>query len=475
MARAGSRSLAVLVTLSLAMCAGIGLITAGCAATTAAHRARDAEHQQDYDRAVVEYTKAVRLHPDDTNARVGLERAKLRAAEDHFQRGRRLAATGKYNQALVEYELAAEMNPTSGDLDTELRATRNKLRSKVAVAREGKTELQTLIERTRDLPPPGLDLPPNVKMPASLTFRDARSRDVFTAIARFAGISLIFDPTFREAPITVDLRNATLDDALSAVAGTTRSFFRVTAPKTVAVIPDTPAKRREYEEVVVRTFYLSNADLKETMDLLRLVLDARRISPTTATNALTIQDTPEHIAAAARVLSAIDKARPEVLIDVELLEVDRTRLQEYGLQIASPGSPGINGSASINPSGQNQTLNLQTLRNLSQSDILLASLPALYYRLLKTDTNTRTLANPQLRTSEGTPAQARFGERVPVPVTTFAPIATGGTPQQPITSYNYENIGVNIDITPRTHHDDEVTLAFNAAPTSVYGLGFAWP
>src|SRR3989454_703087 len=250
MARAGSRSLAVLVTLSLAMCAGIGLITAGCAATTAAHRARDAEHQQDYDRAVVEYTKAVRLHPDDTNARVGLERAKLRAAEDHFQRGRRLAATGKYNQALVEYELAAEMNPTSGDLDTELRATRNKLRAKIAVAREGKTELQTLIERARDLPPPGLDLPPNVKMPASLTFREASSRDVFTAIARFAGISLIFDPAFREASITVDLRNATLDDALNAVAGTTRTFFRVTAPKTVAVIPDTPAKRREYEEVV---------------------------------------------------------------------------------------------------------------------------------------------------------------------------------------------------------------------------------
>ena len=91
-------------------------------------------------------------------------------------------------------------------------------------------------------------------------------------------------------------------------------------------MPDTPAKRREYEEEVVRTFYLSNADLKETMDLLRLVLDARRISPTTATNALTVKDTPERVAAAARVISAIDKARPEVIIDVELLEVDRTRL-----------------------------------------------------------------------------------------------------------------------------------------------------
>jgi general secretion pathway protein D len=205
------------------------------------------------------------------------------------------------------------------------------------------------------------------------------------------------------------------------------------------------------------------------MDLLRLVLDARRISPTTANNALTIKDTPERIAAAARVLSAIDKARPELLIDVELLEVDRTRLQEYGLQLASPGSPGLNGSATTDAA---RSLTLQSIRNLSQSDVLLANLPGLYYRLLKTDSNTRTLANPQLRTSEGTSAQARFGERVPVPVTTFAPIATGGTPQQPITSYNYENIGVNIDITPRTHHDDDVTLALKIAVTSISGTGF---
>ena len=221
----------------------------------------------------------------------------------------------------------------------------------------------------------------------------------------------------------------------------------------------------------MRTFYLSNADLKEAMDLLRLVIDLRRIAPTTATNALTIKDSPERIAAAARVLSAIDKAKPEVIIDVELLEVDRTKLLEYGLQLASPGSPGLNGSVSIN-TGPTQTLTLQALRNLTQSDILLAGLPALYYRLLKTDTNTRTLANPQLRTSEGSPATARFGDKVPVPVTQFAPIATGGTPQQPITSFQYETIGVNIDITPRTHHNDDVSLALKIAVTSISGTGF---
>jgi len=453
--------------LALAAC----LMAAGCATSGARRRGQDAELRQDYDRAVAEYTRLLRLKPGDANARLALDRARLRAAGDHFERGRRFAAVGKYEEALVEYQLASEMNPTSGVIEDSLRSTRNQLRAKVAVAREGKTELQTLIDRTRDLPPPGLDLPANIKLPTSVVFRDASSRDVFLYIARFADLSLAFDPTFREMPVTVDLRNATLEDALNAACASTRTFFRVTAPRTITVVPDTAAKRREYEEEIVRTFYLSNADLKEAMDLLRLVIDLRRIAPTTATNALTIKDSPERIAAAARVLTAIDKAKPEVIIDVELLEVDRTKLLEYGLQIASPGSPGLDGSVSVN-SGTAQTLTLQALRNLTQSDILAAGLPALYYRLLKTDSNTRTLANPQLRTSEGSPATARFGDKVPVPVTTFAPIATGGTPQQPITSFQYETIGVNIEITPRTHHNDDVSLLLKIGVTSISGKGF---
>ena len=456
-----------------AVLAVVCLFAGGCAATGALNRGRSAELRQDYDIAVVEYTKALRLRPNDSDARLALDRAKIRAAQDHFMRGRRLAATGKLDRALLEFELASELNPSGGDIDDELRSTRNKLRAQIAVAREGKTELQTIIDRSRDLPPPGMDLPAGVRMPASLTFRDASSRDVFMTIARFANISLIFDTAFREAPVSVDLRNASLEDALSTVAGATRTFFRVTAPKTIVVIPDTPAKRREYEEEIVRTFYLSNADLKETMDLLRMVLDARRISPTTATNALTIKDTPERIAAAARVVSAIDKARPEVIIDVELLEVDRTRLQEYGLQFASPGNPptGINGTVSI-PTDATGTISLGALKNLTSSDLLFSGLPTLYYRLLKSDTNTRILANPQLRTADGMPAHAGFGQQVPVPVTTFAPIATGGQPQQPITSFNYQNIGVNIDITPRTHHDDDVSLALKIGVTSISGSGF---
>ena len=253
------------------------------------------------------------------------------------------------------------------------------------------------------------------------------------------------------------------------MTASTHTFYRVTAPRTITIVPDTPAKRREYEESVVRTFYLSNADIKEVIDLLRVVVDVRQISPITATNAISIKDTPERIAAAARLIAAIDKARPEVVIDVELLEVDRTRLREYGLQIAS--SPGSDRASTARSTSTATTSRSRTCANLTQADVLLAGLPGIYYRLLKNDTNTRTLANPQLRTSEGLAAQARFGEEVPVPVTTFAPIAAGGINQQPITSFNYRNIGVNIDITPRMHHDDEVSLALKVSLSSISGNG----
>jgi general secretion pathway protein D len=436
---------------------------------------QSAEQRDDFDRAVVEYTKVVRKQPDNRAAQQALERAKLRAALDHFARGRRLSAVGRLEQALVELQTAAELNPGSQDIVNELDTVRAQLKNKIAVSRDGKTELESLIDRTRNLPPPGLDLPPDAKLPSTLTFRDAPSRDVFTALARFANVNIQFDPQYRDQPVTIDLRDTSLESALQSLSVATRSFYRVTGPRFITVVPDTAAKRQEYEEEVVRTFPLSNADLKETVDLLRIVIDARRLAPVTGTNTIAIKDTPARVAAAGRLIAAIDKARPEVIIDVELLEVDRTKLKDYGVQFASPipatgtqGPTGINTSADVNRG----TLTLNDLMNLTSSDIVLTNVPALFFRLLKQDTNTRILANPQLRTSEGMPAQARFGERVPVPVTTFSPIATGGVAQQPITSFNYENIGVNIDITPRTHHDDDVSLALKVAVSAISGVGF---
>ena len=446
------------------------VILAGCASTSSGglHTGEQAERAQDYDRAVAEYTKILRERPDDVEVRMALDRVKLRGSQEHFARGRQFASTERYLDALGEFQVASELNPTDAQVSAALKDTRDKLRTRLAVTRGGKTELQTLMDRTRDQPPEGLELPADVKFPDSLVFSNASSRMVFTTIGRFAAVNLVFDPTFREQPISLDLRGSSFKDALASLTASTQTFYRVTAPGTITIIPDNAAKRREYEETIVQVFHLSNADIKEVIDLLRIVIDVRSISPMTATNSLALKDTRERVTAAGRLIAAIDKARPEVVIDVELLEVDRTRLREFGLQIASPGSPGINGSADVNREG----LTLENLRNLTASDVLMAGVPGVYYRLLKNDVNTRVMANPQLRVSEGVAAQAKFGERVPVPVTTFAPIATGGINQQIIASYVYENIGVNIDITPRTHHDDDVSLALKISLSSISGEGF---
>jgi len=446
------------------------IAVAACATSSALRNGQKAEIAADFDRAVIEYTRAAQEKPNDREVTLALDRAKLRAAEMHFSRGRRLAATGKLDEALNELQIAYELNPTSGDIQAELRRTRAAVRNKIAISADGKTQLESLVDRTRDEEPEGLSLPKDVKLPPSFVFREASSRDIIVTLARYGNLNVVFDPAFREAPVTTELRNVTLEDALTSITSSTRTFYKVTAPRTITIVPDTPAKRREYEDEVVRTFFLSNADLKETIDLLRIVVDLRRIAGLPATNAITIKDSPDRVAAASRILAAIDKARPEVVIDVELLEVDRKRMHDLGLQIASPGAPptGIDGSIDANRQG----LTLDDLRHLTAADIFVTGVPGIYYRLIKTDQSTRTLANPQLRTAEGIAAQARFGERVPVPVTTFAPIATGGVPQQPVTSFNYENIGVNIDITPRMHHNDDVSLALKVEVSAVSGVGF---
>src|ERR1044071_10209250 len=321
---------------SSVLAVSLALVAAGCV-TTGIRAGQLAEQGQDYDKAVVEYTKVLKEHPDNREARLSLDRAKLRAALEHYNRGLRLRNGGRLDEALVELQIASELNPANGDVEDALASVRAQLRTKVAVNREGKTQLETLIDRSRELPPLGIDLPADAKMPASIAFGpNASARDVYTALGRFANVNVVFDPTYRDQPVTIDLRNSTLEAALQAVAASTRNFYRVTAQRTITIVPDTPAKRREYEEEIVRTFFLSNADLKETMDLLRVVIDIRRVATSAATNSITIKDTPERIAAAARVITAVDKARPEVVIDVELLEVDRTRLREYGLQLASP-------------------------------------------------------------------------------------------------------------------------------------------
>jgi general secretion pathway protein D len=440
------------------------VVAAACATSSAFRSGENAERLQDYDRAVLEYQRALREAPDDVQYRRALERARLRASTDHMNMARRYAGRGQYDEALHEYHLALELNPAAPGVAEEMKD--------VEVTRErGRVSLEEAKVRARERTLPGLDLGPDAQQPLGLVFRGASLREAYLALARAAGINVTFDPSFQDTSVTLDLQDVGFDQALGALSAAGRTFTRVVDAKMLNVVPDTPAKRREFEQQVVKTLFLSNADLKDTIDLLRVVLGARRIAAVPGTNALTINDTPDKVAAAERIVSIVDKRRAEVVVEVSILEVDRNRLKEYGIYLTSGlDAQGIEGIASgifpdpsiKNPSGG----------AYDSSNLVVTSLPGAVLRLLETDSSTRLLANPQLRISDGQTAQARFGDQVPVPVTTFAAIATGGIAQQPITSFEYKNVGVNIDMTPRVHHDGEVTLLLKLDISAVGAPGY---
>jgi general secretion pathway protein D len=439
-------------------------VAAGCATSGAFRAGENAERLQDYDRAVLEYQKAVKDAPDNVQYRRALQRARLRAANDHANMGRRLAGRGLFNEAMNEYRLALELDPNAPGVAEAMRGAE-------AERQRGRASLEDAKARARERALPGLDLGPEAQQPLGLVFRNASLREAYLALGRAAGINVTFDPSFQDATVSLDLKDVGFEQALNALDAAGRTFHRVVDAKVLNVVPDTATKRREFEQQVVKTLFLSNADLKETIDLLRVVLGARRVAPVPGANALTINDTPDKVAAAERIVEIVDKRRAEVVVEVQILEVSRNKLKEYGIYLTSGlDSQGIEGIASgIFP---DPTITNPSEGPYDRDNLVVTSLPGAMVRLLETDTSTRLLANPQLRVSEGETAQARFGDQVPVPVTTFTAIATGGINQQPITSFEYKNVGVNIDITPRAHHDGEVSLQLKLEISAVGADGY---
>lgn len=434
----------------------------GCAGSNYQKDAAQAEKAGRYDQAVALYTQALVDHPGDAHIQQNLDRAKLRASSAHALEAVRRLQLADLIGARDELEIALTLNPTDTQLVAQLRRVEETLAERGEEAE--RHSLAALKRQVSDAPFGSLQIAPGAVAPAGFVFQNAGLRDVLLSLGVLAGVNVVFDSDFRDQTVTIDLQDATFEEAFRSLCTTTQNFYRVEGGNMLTIIPDTQAKRREYEQQVTRTFYLSTADLKETIDLLRIVLGARRIAPHTANNALTIVDTPEQVKAAERIINSIDKGRGEVVVEVEVLEVDRTRMDEYGIQFRSAAEEG-GIRTGVFPRDT-------TSSPYSASNLAVVGLPGAVLSLLRADSDTRVLANPHLRAVDGETAQAEFGERVPVPITTFTPIATGGVPQQPVTTFQYENIGVNIVVTPRLHHDNQVSIALEVRLSTISGTGY---
>ena len=437
----------------------------GCAGSSYLQDAEKAEKLSRYDQAVALYTQALTEKPDDRHIQQDLDRAKLRASAAHALKAARRMQVGDLAGAEEEYAVALTLNPTDELIAKRLREL------EVTIAERGEAaerrSLAALKKQVENAPFGGLQVAPGAAAPAEFVFQNANLRDVLLSLGTLAGVNVVFDSDFRDETISIDLKDATFEEAFRSLCTTTQNFYRVEGGNMLTIVPDTQAKRREYEQQVTRTFYLSTADLKETIDLLRIVLGARRIAPHTANNSLTIVDTPERVKAAERIIDSVDKSRAEVIVEVEVLEVDRRRMDEYGIQLRSAAEEG-GIRAGIFPL-DTITADQSPYR---ASNLTVVGLPGAVLSLLRADSDTRVLASPKLRAVDGETAQAEFGERVPVPITTFTPIATGGVPQQPVTTFQYENIGVNILVTPRVHHNNQVSIALEVRLSTISGTGF---
>ncbi len=450
---------------------GLGLVAilllAACSGYRSARQVKIAEQEGDWDQAVLQYLELVDQHPNNVSYQTGLIRAKLKASQMHFDRGKQLAEAGALDRALEEYRQAVQLDPSNQYARVEL----EKLMEQIAVIERGDGPRQSLDEmkaRTKGAraQPPVLD--PRSAEPISLSFpRPVSVRDIYSALGKAFGINILFDPKLRDQDVAIELESVNAQDALEILMRTANHFYKVLDEHSIIVVEDTPQNRRAYEDLVIQTFFLSNAEVKDVMTMLRSLVGAKNIAANDQLNAIVLRDSADKVKVAETIISTNDKSRGEVVVDVELLEIDTKRLQELGLLLSD-----YQITQFLDPSlqvGDTGGYRVSDLEFINQGDWLV-TIPSFTYDFMKQRTEAQLLASPQVRISDGEKALVHIGDQVPIPVTTFNSANTIGGNIVPITSFQYQDIGIRLDLEPRIHHNKEITLKLKVEVSAITGF-----
>ena len=457
------RAMAALATLALA------LAVPGCAGSRALQEARREEAREHWDLAVLAWEQAVANEPTVTELRVGLYRAKMKAAQIHYERGRIHRNSGQLDIALAELEQSIALDPTSDAAQVELKRTKADIEVR---AREnaGGTPVEKAKARARGARGAPPMLVPSSTKPIDVTFPpDTNIKKIYAALGAAAGINVIYDPQLKDDRFSLDLRGMTFQKALETTLRQAGHFYKVIDEHTILIAQDTQQNRKEYEDLVIRTFFLSNGDVKDVSQMVRSILDLRRLAVIPQLNAVVIRDTADKVAVAERLIEVNDKAKSEVVVDVELLQINTEQLIDLGARysrtVTATVVPGA-GSGATTPA---TSLPWNALKALGINDFMF-SVPAITFSFIKDNTDAELLAKPQLRIAEGEKAQLVIGDRVPIPVTTInTQQAVGGTGVIPITSFQYQDVGIKIDMEPRVHHNKEVSLKLTIEVSQITG------
>jgi general secretion pathway protein D len=453
-----------------ALCVCLALLAAGCPkGQTEYSQGRKAETISDYDAALTYYQKALKADPNNANLKIKVNQIRFEASNFHIKQGLEMRKKGDLQGALAEFQRAGVVDPSSPVAEQELRRTAAMISDKNRDA-----------DAAAEVPPdpnaqPLASMPPEIKPLSRAPINLKMSNDaklVFDTVAKLAGLTVIYDPDFPARRITTELNNVTLEQALDIVSLESKAFWKPVTENIIFVIPDQPQKRRDYEEQVVKTFYLANTvqpqDLTEIVTGLRQLLDLKRIHQLNSQNAIIVRDTPDKLLLAEKMIGDIDKAKPEVVVQVEVLQARTDRLRDLGILPIQSASVTINPNASTTTpttgttttTATNNTVTFNQLRHLNGNSYAV-TVPSITANAILTDTFTKIIQNPEIRSIDGQPAKLRVGDKIPVATGSFqAGVGVGATGVNPLvnTQFQYLEVGVNVDITPRVHPNHEVSL-----------------
>jgi len=430
-----------------------------------------------YDDSVKSLEEAVRRSPNNLKYRSLLERAKLAASQKHFTQAQMFIAKKDYQNALNELQITLLFDPSNQFAQDTLQ---NLLKTVAEEEKKARAQLITIedMKKKADEESRGPMIDPASNIPLVLKFNNATLKTILDAISKASGINFVYDEKAElSKKISVDFAKINMEQALDYIMQQTKHFYKVLDPHTLIIVPDNKQKRGEYEEQVMRTFYLSNADAKEVFQLLRSIIQGKKMAMNKDLNSITIKDTPETVALCERIITANDKSVGEIVVDVELLEVNSNKLKTLGIDLTSKSmtiGPEHNivkdDKGNITGFGSGPPVPLGKLDAVYKGILYAFPIPNIIVNFLQTDSDSQVLAKPQLRVMEGKKASVHIGDRVPIPTSSYVyPGNTTQTNYVPTTTYSYQDVGVKIEIEPRVHHNREISLKVTAEVSSVTG------
>ncbi len=454
------------------------------------NKGKDAEARQNYEAAYDFYRQAYDIKPRDLSYRASFERMRFLAGASHVHRGQLLRDAGKLQEAFAEFQKAVEIDSSSFIAQQELRRTQKMLDSANAPPPRSAAPPTALQKRVQEAQGP-VDLAAISNIPITLKLTED-TKVIYETVGKLAGINVLFDPDYTSRRVKIELNGVTLQEALEIIALESKTFWRPVTPNTIFVASDNPSKRKEVEQSVIKTFYLANlsqpTELQDVVNALRQILEISRIQPLPSQGALVVRGTPDQVALAEKLVGDLDKSRPEVIVDVAIMQVSRDKTRNLGISPPTSATVAlqnnINNTITNNNNNNNGTgttgngtttsgtanqVNLNRLGNLNATDFTVTIPPATATALFS-DSNTKLIQNPQIRAVDGQKASLKIGERVPVATGSFQP-GIGGVGINPLvnTQFQYLDVGVNIDITPKVHAGREVTLKVSMDISSVTG------